>query len=217
MLRSLFRAVQCPARLNPSLLGTISPALSSPVNKLVIGSGGFSQSAPFLFSPFISHGSVRNSITVGRSSAFHCKARRSHRRNPSTSSPSIFAASFSRLRSGIGTRSFHSPDSSQKTQPMCFFVRNAGGGWPSKATSSAMWTPSSNIPSLTSPFMIVYGQTISQAYQNSMSCIEPILRGDLGAVCTHDHRNAPYIYRIIPVSLQDNLRGSVVVWHDITA
>lgn len=89
-------------------------------------------------SPFINHGSIRRSTAVGRSSGFHCKANRNHLRNPSTSSPWISAASLSNDRSGIGTRSFHAPDSSQKTQLMFAFFTNSGDGGPSSATSSAI-------------------------------------------------------------------------------
>ncbi|KAI2862125.1 hypothetical protein CBS76997_11350 [Aspergillus niger] len=89
-------------------------------------------------SPFINHGSTKSSRAVGRSSGFHCKANRNHLTTPSTSSPSISAASFSNDRSGIGTKFFQFPDSSQKTQLIGAYFKNSGDGGPSNATSSAI-------------------------------------------------------------------------------
>lgn len=91
-----------------------------------------------ILSPFINQGSIRSSTAVGRSSGFHCKANRNHLRNPSTSSPRISAASFSNDRSGIGTRFFQFPDSSQKTQLMFALFTNSGDKGPSKTISSAI-------------------------------------------------------------------------------
>ena len=114
-------------------------------------------------SPFINHSSYKSSKAVGRSWGFHRKAIRSHRIKPSLSSPWTFSARLVRVISGMGTASFQVSESSQKAELRCLWARNSGGGGPSRATSSAMWTRSSNTPFGFWPWIRVRGLTMSQA------------------------------------------------------
>lgn len=134
---------------------------------------------------------------VGRSSGFHCKAIRSHRKNLSLSSPLTLSARLSRVTSGIGATSFQLPDSSQKAELRCLCFRNSGGGGPSRAINSAIWTRSSNIPSGFLPLIRVRELTMSQAYiyENVSICYSSKSENS----STHDHGNTPYIHLVTPV------------------